>query len=104
MILILTGIGLLLWWNNFEDTQLSGRLIEFESTSAENLEGFTRADGVIPLPFPETFGPHNDFRTEWWYYTGNLETEEGRHFGYQLTFFRQALVPQEQILTSESQW
>jgi predicted secreted hydrolase len=33
------------------------------------------------------------FRTEWWYYTGNLKSETGRHFGYQLTFFRYQLTP-----------
>jgi len=31
---------------------------------------------------------HPDYKVEWWYYTGNLETREGRRFGYQLTFFR----------------
>lgn len=41
--------------------------------------------------FPEDFGPHPDYQTEWWYYTGNLETLEGRSFGFQLTFFRQAI-------------
>jgi predicted secreted hydrolase len=31
---------------------------------------------------------HPDYKIEWWYYTGNLDTAEGRRFGYQLTFFR----------------
>jgi predicted secreted hydrolase len=52
--------------------------------------------------FPEDFGPHKDFQTEWWYYTGNLETEEGRPFGFQLTFFRQALTANPK--TTESNW
>ena len=41
--------------------------------------------------FPRDHGPHENFRIEWWYYTGNLETETGRRFGYQLTFFRTGL-------------
>lgn len=41
--------------------------------------------------FPRDFYAHNDFKLEWWYYTGNLEDESGRPFGYQLTFFRVAL-------------
>ena len=49
-----------------------------------------REPGIIR--FPEDHGPHEKFMTEWWYYTGNLKTREGRHFGYQLTFFRQALA------------
>ncbi|NLP98697.1 hypothetical protein HGO75_23645, partial [Mycobacterium tuberculosis] len=43
--------------------------------------------------FPRDLGPHYDYQTEWWYYTGNLETADGRLFGYQLTFFRRALAP-----------
>jgi predicted secreted hydrolase len=40
------------------------------------------------LEFPRDHGPHFDYRTEWWYLTGNLRSEEGREFGYELTFFR----------------
>lgn len=56
-------------------------------------EGFTRAEGPQPFDFPTDHGPHGDYQTEWWYYTGNLATADGRHFGYQLTFFRRALLP-----------
>lgn len=55
--------------------------------------GFARALAPRPFAFPEDHGPHPDFRTEWWYYTGNLQTSAGRHFGFQLTFFRNALAP-----------
>jgi predicted secreted hydrolase len=40
------------------------------------------------LSFPVDHYSHPDFRTEWWYYTGHLETASGRRFGYQVTFFR----------------
>ncbi len=40
--------------------------------------GFARAEGPRPLDFPADHGPHPDFQTEWWYYTGNVRTEEGR--------------------------
>ncbi len=52
-----------------------------------------------PFAFPADHGPHPEFRTEWWYYTGNLETLTGRHVGFQLTFFRIALGPPEPILS-----
>jgi predicted secreted hydrolase len=53
--------------------------------------------------FPHDHGTHDDFRTEWWYYTGHLIAAGGRRFGYQLTFFRRALdVPQVQ--TNPSRW
>jgi predicted secreted hydrolase len=55
--------------------------------------GFARAEAPREFHFPADHGPHPDFRTEWWYYTGNLATREGRRFGFQLTFFRSALAP-----------
>src|SRR5688500_2291837 len=60
---------------------------------AEDRDGFERALAPRALSFPEDHGPHPDFRTEWWYYTGNLKTPAGRHLGFQLTFFRVALAP-----------
>ena len=57
------------------------------------LPGFTYADGTRPLSFPADFGAHPDFRSEWWYYTGNLQTAQGRHFGFELTVFRVSLLP-----------
>jgi predicted secreted hydrolase len=56
------------------------------------------------LSFPEDHGSHPDYQTEWWYYTGNLETTTGRHFGYQLTFFRRALLPAAERTSRESAW
>jgi predicted secreted hydrolase len=58
-----------------------------------DLAGFARAVAPRPFSFPADLGPHPEFRTEWWYYTGNLETAAARHFGFQLTFFRTALAP-----------
>jgi predicted secreted hydrolase len=42
--------------------------------------------------FPRDHGMHPEFRTEWWYFTGNLTADDGRELGYQLTFFRSALT------------
>lgn len=41
--------------------------------------------------FPRDYFNHPDFQTEWWYYTGNLQTADGRKFGFELTFFRQGV-------------
>lgn len=40
------------------------------------------------LSFPSDHYSHPDFKTEWWYYTGHLESESGKRYGYQVTFFR----------------
>lgn len=40
--------------------------------------------------FPKDWFNHEDFRTEWWYYTGNVATAEGHRYGFELVFFRQA--------------
>src|SRR5690348_15058544 len=40
--------------------------------------------------FPRDHFEHPDFRTEWWYYTGNLSDSQGQRFGFELVFFRQA--------------
>jgi predicted secreted hydrolase len=40
------------------------------------------------LSFPADHYSHPQFKTEWWYYTGHLETASGKRFGYQVTFFR----------------
>ncbi|TFW18068.1 lipocalin-like domain-containing protein [Duganella callida] len=51
---------------------------------------------VIPLAagqalaFPADYGAHPDYKTEWWYVTGWLETPDGKPLGFQVTFFRSA--------------
>jgi len=66
--------------------------------------GFLRADGPRQFSFPMDHGPHPAYQTEWWYYTGNLDANDGRRFGYQLTFFRRALLPLGQIPQRSSAW
>jgi predicted secreted hydrolase len=60
--------------------------------------GATGADFKPALPgyvfeFPRDHGAHEEYRTEWWYYTGHLRTDEGRRYGFELTFFRVGVVP-----------
>jgi predicted secreted hydrolase len=50
--------------------------------------------GALPgyhFEFPRDHFNHPEFQTEWWYYTGNLTAADGHRFGFELTFFRQAL-------------
>ena len=41
--------------------------------------------------FPRDHFKHPAYQTEWWYYTGNIRANDGRRFGFELTFFRQAI-------------
>ncbi len=63
--------------------------------------GFTRATTPRTFQFPVDHGPHPDYQTEWWYYTGNLDSADGRHWGYQLTFFRRGLAAHPQTRASD---
>lgn len=46
----------------------------------------------LSLEFPRDHGSHPEYRTEWWYFTGRLESEAGEPFGYQFTIFRQGFI------------
>jgi predicted secreted hydrolase len=65
--------------------------------------GFAQATAPRPFVFPADHGSHPEFRTEWWYFTGNLATQKGRHFGFELTFFRYALAPDD-VEGARSAW
>ena len=69
---------------------------------AEADSGFARALEPREFAFPDDHGPHPAFRNEWWYVTGNLDDEDGRRFGFELTIFRFALAPS--VSESKSQW
>ncbi len=56
-------------------------------------EGFARAETMRSFTFPVDHGGHPDYRTEWWYFTGNVFGANERHYGFQVTFFRLALTP-----------
>ena len=51
-------------------------------------EPWQRAVGPWAWNFPRDHGAHPSFKTEWWYFTGNLQDAQKRRFGYQLTIFR----------------
>jgi predicted secreted hydrolase len=79
--------------------------VEWRSSSAEG-RSFKQVFSPTPIQFPQDLGPHEDYQTEWWYYTGNLETEAGRPFGYELTIFRRGLTPglAQSTVMDDSTW
>jgi predicted secreted hydrolase len=58
--------------------------------------GYLSVTGPCNLDFPGDHGPHPGYRTEWWYYTGNLQAETGEKYGFQLTFFRSQISPPDE--------
>jgi predicted secreted hydrolase len=88
------------------DRRLSLRLTRAQLQRALVLVGFFLLAAVahaespwrLALPgwnfiFPRDHFAHPEFKSEWWYFTGNLRDTDGRRYGYQLTFFRQGVRP-----------
>ncbi|MDD5559403.1 lipocalin-like domain-containing protein [Candidatus Methylomirabilis sp.] len=65
---------------------LIGTVAPIEAAFRQALPGYRFA-------FPRDHASHPDFKTEWWYYSGHLQTADGQRFGYQLTFFRVGVDP-----------
>lgn len=63
--------------------------------------GWAQAEAGYRFAFPRDHASHPEYKIEWWYYTGNLRAADGRRFGYQLTFFRLGVVPEQ---TNPSRW
>ncbi len=78
---------------------LTGCAAQAEPRSSISLDSGRRgpdfAEATEPLEFNShrDHGPHFEFQTEWWYYTGNLESDAGDRYGYQLTLFRRGMSP-----------
>jgi predicted secreted hydrolase len=66
-------------------------LVSFTSTLLG--QDFKRALPGRTFSFPQDHFSHPEFKTEWWYYSGHLQSlgNDNRSFGYQLTFFRTGL-------------
>ena len=94
-ILLFIGLGFGFWYAADEEPEIEASVSVAEAMGGGNLEGYKRATGPRAFIFPEDHGPHPGYKTEWWYYTGNLFTESGRQFGYQFTIFRNQLNPPE---------
>ncbi len=75
-----------------------------ETLGGSDTDGYALAVEARDFRFPADHGPHPDFKTEWWYVTGHLESDGGRRFGYQFTLFRSALAPADADPSSTSAW
>jgi len=67
-------------------------------------EDFKRALPGKIFSFPRDHFTNPEFKTEWWYYSGHLQSldPDKKSFGYQLTFFRTAL--KKKTKDTKSKW
>lgn len=107
-LLIVAGLSAaVLWLTNrtTDDAALDTSVSVADAMGNSDTTGYARADRVMDFSFPDDHGPHPAFKTEWWYITGNLDTEgaatvpgrqpgpNARDLGFELTIFRIALRP-----------
>ncbi len=73
-------------------------LVLFISTFLSALPGYH-------YTFPADHFNHSAYQTEWWYYTGNLHDQSAHRYGFELTFFRQAIqLPQTSLESTDPTW
>jgi predicted secreted hydrolase len=92
-LLLAACMGLLIGGCDQPAAPESGSVTINERMSATPDAGFARAYEPRPFTFPADHGAHPEFATEWWYFTGNLHTDDDVRFGYQLPLFRVGLKP-----------
>lgn len=90
-VLVIVSVAAFFYWQSQQRAPVATEIVALQS--AQGAEGFARVTEPREMQFPQDHGPHFDYQTEWWYYTGNLTAEDGRRFGYQLTFFRRGITP-----------
>jgi predicted secreted hydrolase len=77
------------------DAGVSSRLSELLTPG--NPDGYPLALEPREFSFPGDHGPHPEYRNEWWYVTGNLDSARGKRFGFELTIFRFTLAPAKDV-------
>jgi predicted secreted hydrolase len=86
---------------------MKNRLVSalFVITMAASAEDWQLALPGYRYEFPRDHFSHPEYQTEWWYYTGNLLSHDGRRFGFELTFFREGVdLSKQDIKASEAEW
>lgn len=93
-IIFISLFGVLYFFIKHENTrEIKGSITIADAMANRSSEGFDRAIENRTFLFPQDHGPHPEFQTEWWYYTGNLTTDDAKQFGFQFTLFRNAISP-----------
>ena len=99
-VLAILGGGIYTLDRNSRQSEVSASLSLSDALNPGSA-GFESVTAPRKFAFPDDHGPHPDYALEWWYFTGNLDSPDGRHFGYELTFFRIGLTSEKFDRTSE---
>lgn len=99
-LIIIVAVAYILIFTGTEENRQSVISVSKAMSSSRD-SGYAKALEPRKFIFPEDHGPHNDFKLEWWYFTGNLKSDDGRLFGYQFTIFRNALNKTKSSIKSE---
>ena len=115
IVVLLIFLLAIVWWqpfispadfkltsDSFFSETLSKKDDAFSNVLFKDDKGYAQALKPQKFSFPTDHGPHNAYRSEWWYFTGNLKNPQGRKFGFELTFFRFAL--KAQMPEAKSAW
>ena len=79
----------------------TAKAVPYDLEAQSGQAPWKQATAGYKFAFPRDHASHPDYKIEWWYYTGNVKTGEGRRFGYQVTFFRVGL---DHTPTNPSRW
>jgi predicted secreted hydrolase len=61
------------------------------AVNQEDAQRWKAVEPGLELVFPRDHGAHPEYRTEWWYVTGEVRDASGARFGFQFTVFRSGL-------------
>ena len=103
-VILLLVVGGIFWYRSSTLAADGSSAALLTPAGDQDLSGYATATIPDNVEFPRDLGTHDDYQTEWWYYTGNLEADNGRQFGYQFTIFRRALAPEGGELADASDW
>lgn len=97
LLLLAAGFLTLLWLRSPARPASAAAGLPLAELLGQDAAGFARTDQPWSFHFPDDHGAHPAFRSEFWLFSGQLATPQGRRFGFQLGFFRLALTPQPPV-------
>jgi len=83
-VLVVGAVVLLPFLTNGQTTNTPNAQPPASAITDLPLQNWQQAIGPWKWSFPQDHGAHPAFKTEWWYFTGNLQDTLDRKFGYQL--------------------